>query len=77
MREIETRFGKVSIGDDNKYFIERMYDDLYLLMEDEYDLIRNTKEYGFDLTESSWKYQVHPLSDEIIFTLSLQLEYND
>ena len=64
MREIETRFGKVSIGDDNKYFIERMYDDLYLLMEDEYDLIRNTKEYGFDFHVSK------PVSSEYLIEVA-------
>ena len=75
MREIETRIGKILVGDDEKYYIQRMYDDLYMLIQDEDDLLVTIKEWGFKINKSDWRYKVHALSDDILFTLNLEVEY--
>jgi len=75
MREIETRIGKILVGDDEKYYIQRMYDDLYMLIQDEDDLLVTIKEWGFKINKSDWRYKVHPLSDDVLFTLNLEVEY--
>ena len=52
-----------------------MYDDLYKLIQDEDDLIVTIKEWGFKINKSDWGYKVHPLSDDVLFSLNLEVEY--
>tara|TARA_R100000458_G_scaffold56656_1_gene61797 strand:- start:154 stop:384 length:231 start_codon:yes stop_codon:yes gene_type:complete len=74
MREIETRFGKVSL-DSSSFFVERVYADLIDLIEDEEDLKDRMEDSGFTILDSTWKIKTHPLADDLLYILNIQIEY--
>ena len=37
--------------------------------------VREKELKDFKINKSDWRYKVHPLSDDVLFTLNLEVEY--
>ncbi|MAK30733.1 hypothetical protein [Acinetobacter sp.] len=77
MRAIVTKFGKVYYDDDS-YYLERIYDDMADLIEDEKVIKSNIRKADFKIKKSEWQMKAYPFAmkeDKLRFILKLDLEY--
>jgi len=59
MRELDADIGKIYFKDDF-YYLEKIYEELVDLMEDEIRIKKRSKKHGFEIIKTNWAIQPNP-----------------